>query len=92
MRVFVISNFSLSKTTNPVNVEEEERKMIRECLDLREKYIFRENVAPWMKATAEESSASDVKVDPFHFVPIEASAVSCPSFCLFNQANPSFLF
>ncbi|KAL2543061.1 AMP deaminase [Abeliophyllum distichum] len=57
-----------------VNVEEQEvLKMICECLDLREKYVFRENVAPWIKV-AGESSKSKVNDDPFHFVPVEASS------------------
>lgn len=48
-------------------------KMIQECLDLREKYVFRENVVPWMKRS---DQVSDIKEDPFHFVPVEATAVS----------------
>lgn len=73
-----------------VNMEEEEIKMIRECLDLREKYVFRENVAPWMKAPVGESSASDVKIDPFHFVPVEATGVSCPSFDIGNSRSSCY--
>lgn len=61
-----------------MNVEEQEvLKMICECLDLREKYVFRENVAPWTKSVG-ESSKSNVADDPFRFVPVEASSVSCP--------------
>ncbi|KAM7464557.1 hypothetical protein LguiA_032678 [Lonicera macranthoides] len=75
-----------------VNIEEEERKMIRECLDLREKYVFREKVAPWMKAPVGESSASDVKIDPFHFVPVEATAVSSPSFDIGKSQDTVDLF
>nr|GLL34259.1 probable AMP deaminase isoform X1 [Ipomoea trifida] len=55
----------------PVNIEEEEvLKMIRESLYLRKKYVFKENIAPWMKATSGESN---VKQDPFQFVPCEAT-------------------
>jgi AMP deaminase len=71
-QIFANSILRLPSTVQEsVNVDEEERKMIRECLDLREKYIFRENVAPWVKSHVEESNSSDVKVDPFHFAPIE---------------------
>lgn len=54
--------------------EEEVRKMIRECLDLRKIYVYRELVSPWKKETVVESSASDKNSDPFHFEPVEASA------------------
>lgn len=55
-----------------INIEEKEvLKMIQECLDLREKYVFREKVAPWMKRSDE---VSNIKDDPFHFVPVEATA------------------
>ncbi|THG04194.1 hypothetical protein TEA_010095 [Camellia sinensis var. sinensis] len=57
-----------------MNKEEEEVwKMIRDCLDLREKYVYRE-VAPWIKATVGESCASGTKNDPLCFVPVEATA------------------
>ncbi|KAL5553976.1 hypothetical protein UlMin_041377 [Ulmus minor] len=61
-----------------MNKEEEEvRKMIRECLDLRQRYLYREKVSPWMKVAVEEdSSVSETKRDPFHFDPVEASAHS----------------
>ncbi|KAH0677557.1 hypothetical protein KY285_025358 [Solanum tuberosum] len=62
-------------THDPGNVEEEEvLKLIRECLDLREKYVYREEVAPWMKETISESKASDKKHDPFSFGHSEASS------------------
>lgn len=50
--------------------------MIRESLYLRKKYVFKENIAPWMKATSGESN---VKQDPFQFVPCEATGVSFTS-------------
>lgn len=62
-------------THDPVSVEEEEvLKLIRECLDLREKYVYREEVAPWMKETISESKASDKKHDPFSFGQFEATS------------------
>ncbi|KAL0004007.1 hypothetical protein SO802_011568 [Lithocarpus litseifolius] len=53
--------------------EEEVLKMIRECLDLRKNYVYRELVAPWKKET-EKSSASNMNSDPFHFEPVEATS------------------
>jgi len=58
-----------------INIEEEEvRKMIRECLDLRNSYLYAEKVAPWMKHSVEESTASEVNTD--HFEPFPATSVS----------------
>lgn len=68
--------------SEPINKEDEEvRKMIRECLDLRQNYLYREMVSPWMKVVEDDVGASEVKSDPFHFKPVEASAVS-HSLCL----------
>ncbi|MED6200899.1 hypothetical protein PIB30_089848 [Stylosanthes scabra] len=51
----------------PINIEEEEVcKMIRECLDLRKQYVYKENV-PWKAEPVETDS------DPFHFEPVEAT-------------------
>ncbi|KAM0983989.1 hypothetical protein ACFX2I_011391 [Malus domestica] len=52
--------------------EEEVHKMIRECLDLRKRYLYKEEVAPWMVARL-DSIAPEKKSDPFHFDPVEAS-------------------
>ncbi|XP_008221699.1 PREDICTED: AMP deaminase-like isoform X2 [Prunus mume] len=52
--------------------EEEVHKMIRECLDLRKRYLYREEVAPWTVART-DSIASEKKSDPFHFEPVEPS-------------------
>ncbi|KAK9189045.1 hypothetical protein WN944_020450 [Citrus x changshan-huyou] len=58
----------------PTNIEEEEVwKMIQECLDLRKRYVFTEKVAPWMKDAEPETNISEMRSDPFHFVPVEAS-------------------
>ncbi|XP_065860899.1 probable AMP deaminase [Euphorbia lathyris] len=57
-----------------VNVEEEEvRKMIRESLDLRNKYLYREELAPWEKLAVAESNSPSLKSDPFHFEPVPAT-------------------
>ncbi|KAI4328370.1 hypothetical protein L6164_020728 [Bauhinia variegata] len=56
------------------SVEEEEVcKMIRECLDLRKKYVYRENVSPW-KVDIEPKHTLVKNSDPFHFEPVEATA------------------
>ena len=47
--------------------------MLRECLELRQRYLYRESVSPWMKATV--SITSEMKKDPFHFEPGDPSAV-----------------
>ncbi|PQM36988.1 AMP deaminase isoform X2 [Prunus yedoensis var. nudiflora] len=52
--------------------EEEVHKMIRECLDLRKRYLYKEEVAPWTVART-DSIASEKKSDPFHFEPVGAS-------------------
>ncbi|KAG8366285.1 hypothetical protein BUALT_Bualt17G0060500 [Buddleja alternifolia] len=70
----VFSNIFPPISTSDVSVEEQEvLKLIRECLDLREKYVYRENVAPWTKNVA-KSGLPEVNNDPFHFVPVEASS------------------
>lgn len=54
-----------------MNIEEEEVCiMIRECLDLRKKYVYKENVVPWKAEPVETNS------DPFHFEPVKATGVS----------------
>ncbi|KAH9709333.1 AMP deaminase [Citrus sinensis] len=70
------STISQLRTTvhEPTNIEEEEVwKMIQECLDLRKRYVFTEKVAPWMKEAEPETNISEMRSDPFHFVPVEAS-------------------
>ncbi|XP_021747706.1 AMP deaminase-like isoform X2 [Chenopodium quinoa] len=54
----------------PLNVEEEEvQKLLRDCLELREAYVYKEQVAPWTKPV--DSTASGKIEDPFHFSPVE---------------------
>ncbi|XP_010683284.2 AMP deaminase [Beta vulgaris subsp. vulgaris] len=60
----------------PLNVEEEEvQRMLRECLELREAYVYREQVAPWNKPL--DDTASGAVEDPFHFYPIEKTDHDC---------------
>lgn len=72
----VIATMILPQRTSvpeSINIEEEEvRKMIRECLDLRNSYLYAEKVAPWMKHSVEESTASEVNTD--HFEPFPATS------------------
>ncbi|XP_051146129.1 AMP deaminase-like isoform X4 [Andrographis paniculata] len=56
-----------------LTVEEHEvMKMIHECLELRDKYVFRESIAPWRRSK-DGSSLDGMKNDPLRFVPVEAS-------------------
>lgn len=66
-------NLPLRPTSNESVYKEELEvwEMLRECLELREKYVFREKIAPWVKATGEESRASFRNTDPLCFVPVE---------------------
>ncbi|KAL1550971.1 AMP deaminase [Salvia divinorum] len=64
----------ITTSYDSISVEEQEvTRMIRECLDLRGKYVFRENVDPWAKNT-EKIGLPEVNSDPFNFAPIEASS------------------
>ncbi|KAI3987792.1 hypothetical protein MKX01_028526, partial [Papaver californicum] len=47
--------------------EEEVCKMIHECLELREKYVYGENIVPWKR----EATAELPNKDPFHFEPVK---------------------
>ncbi|KAF9673500.1 hypothetical protein SADUNF_Sadunf10G0030700 [Salix dunnii] len=62
-----------TSVSESINIEEEEvRKMIRECLDLRNSYLFAEKVTPWTKHSVEEYSASGLNTD--HFEPFPATS------------------
>ncbi|KAL2904317.1 AMP deaminase [Bienertia sinuspersici] len=57
----------------PLNVEEEEvQRMLRECLELREAYVYKELVAPWNKKV--DATASGKIENPFQFSPVEKTA------------------
>ena len=67
----------LPSVLDSTNVEEEEvRKMVWECLELRNKYVYREEIAPWTKEPVTEPSTPKARSDPFHFEPVEKTAVS----------------
>lgn len=54
----------------PLSMEEEEvRRMLRECLELREAYVYKEEVAPWNKPNDVASAVKNT--DPFRFYPVE---------------------
>ncbi|XVF02293.1 hypothetical protein REPUB_Repub04eG0163200 [Reevesia pubescens] len=60
-----------SSLHDSTNVEEEEvRKMVRECLELRDNYVYREEIAPWTKEPVTEPSTPKARSDPFHFEPV----------------------
>ncbi|XP_021844653.1 AMP deaminase isoform X2 [Spinacia oleracea] len=56
----------------PLNMEEEEvQRLLRDCLELREAYVYTEQVAPWNKPV--DATASGKIDGPFHFSPVEKS-------------------
>ena len=54
--------------------EEEVHRMLRECLELREEYVYKEEVAPWKNLNDVTSAVTNA--DLFHFHPIEKTNVS----------------
>lgn len=74
--VFTKTSLPLRSTLHDsTNVEEEEvRKMVRECLELRDNYVYREEIAPWTKEPVMEPSVPKASCDPFHFEPVEKTA------------------
>ncbi|XP_051146127.1 probable AMP deaminase isoform X2 [Andrographis paniculata] len=72
--LFGNNNFSsVTSFHDSLTVEEHEvMKMIHECLELRDKYVFRESIAPWRRSK-DGSSLDGMKNDPLRFVPVEAS-------------------
>ncbi|CAL0330951.1 unnamed protein product [Lupinus luteus] len=65
-----------NKVHEPTNREEEEVcKMVRECLDLRQKYVYKEMVLPWKaEPVATNPDPEATNPDPFHFEPVEATS------------------
>ncbi|KAJ8773718.1 hypothetical protein K2173_006368 [Erythroxylum novogranatense] len=58
-----------------MNSEEEEvLKLLRECLELRNSYIYRETVTPWTKVDSTKFGASRVSTDPLKFEPVPATS------------------
>ncbi|CAN0925839.1 Probable AMP deaminase [Linum grandiflorum] len=70
----VASLLPMTIVHDSINAEEEEvRKLLRECLDLRSKYVYKENVAPWTKVAEKVSDTPQAKSDPFYFEPVSAT-------------------
>ena len=63
--------------------EEEVRRMLRECLELRQAYVYKEEVAPWNQPL--DATESEKNRDPFRFCPVEKTDVS--SFYLIDTFN-----
>ncbi|XVF84817.1 hypothetical protein PTKIN_Ptkin17bG0069900 [Pterospermum kingtungense] len=73
--VRILENDPVFMNTDSTNVEEEEvRKMVRECLELRDNYVYREEIAPWTKEPVTDPSTPKARTDPFHFEPVEKTA------------------
>lgn len=63
---FTVDNMLPLKAAIPelLNVEEEEvRRMLRECLELRQAYVYEEEVAPWNQSL--DATESEKNGDPF---------------------------
>lgn len=42
---------------------------------MRGKYVYREEIAPWTKDSVTEPGTPKARSDPFHFEPVEKTAV-----------------
>ncbi|KAH7279295.1 hypothetical protein KP509_37G013600 [Ceratopteris richardii] len=51
----------------PSEEEIEVCSMLQECLELRNKYVYRETVAPWYKEELTDPSTPNPNPDPFHY-------------------------
>jgi AMP deaminase len=51
----------------PSHDEIEAYKVLQKCLELREKYIFREEVAPWEKEIITDPSTPKPNPNPFNY-------------------------
>jgi AMP deaminase len=60
----------------PSAEEDEVCSWMQECLALREKYVFREEVHPWNKHEITDPSTPKPNPNPFHYIAQPASSVS----------------
>ncbi|KAG9455742.1 hypothetical protein H6P81_000250 [Aristolochia fimbriata] len=67
---------NLSKSAPHAREEEEVCSMIRECLTLRERYVYKEHTVPWLKEAGTTSNISYSDHNPFQFKPVQASGHS----------------
>jgi AMP deaminase len=63
-------------------------KILQKCLELRDCYLFREEVAPWEKEVINDPCTPKPNPNPFTFVPEPKSEVAY--FCLFHCPNTFF--
>lgn len=61
-------------------------KILQKCLELRESYVFREEIAPWEKEVITDPSTPKPDPNPFAYAPEQKTDVS--SFYSF-RANPA---
>ncbi|XP_020522307.1 AMP deaminase [Amborella trichopoda] len=59
----------ISPTEAPLPDEEEVYSLLRGCLELRERYVFREAIAPWEKEEITDPSTPRPNPDPFAIEP-----------------------
>lgn len=57
-----------SSSETPSHDEMEAYKVLQKCLELRERYIFREEVAPWEKEIITDPSTPKPNPNPFNYV------------------------
>ena len=69
--LFAICHYSytpfspLAETPSPDEIEV--YKVLQKCLELRERYIFREEVAPWEKEIITDPSTPKPNPNPFNY-------------------------
>jgi AMP deaminase len=61
------SCFLLLGPETPSSDDVEVYKVIQKCLELRERYMFREEVAPWEKEIITDPSTPKPNPNPFHY-------------------------
>lgn len=60
----------------PSSDEVEAYGVLKECLELRKRYVFREVVAPWVKEVISDPSTPKPNLEPFSYTPEGKSDVS----------------
>uniref|UniRef100_A0A453AJR5 Uncharacterized protein n=3 Tax=Aegilops tauschii TaxID=37682 RepID=A0A453AJR5_AEGTS len=61
------SRINITAVETPSHDEIEAYKVLQKCLELREKYIFREEVAPWEKEIITDPSTPKPNPNPFNY-------------------------
>ena len=70
--------------------EAEVYKILQDCLELRESYVFRENVVPWEKEVITDPSTPKPNAEPFAYVveqrtDVNSFLISCRTCWRFSQ-------